>query len=113
MYYNIDMKNNKLFFVGEHEKAIVTIYNNCAEISLLKVDKQFRKLGFATKLIRYLVEFISTKLHNITKIYLSPLPLESDNSLNLQDLIRFYEKFNFQLSTIPPNYAPFMMERYI
>lgn len=111
MQYTIQFENNKIFFTNSYSKGVITIENNQAEISLIKVKKDFRGLGYAKVLMRALLKFIKEKLDNIYKIFLSPLPIDN-TGLTLKELIIFYSKFNFKPSAIPPQYAPYMMEKY-
>lgn len=111
MKYTISFENNKIFFTNRYAKGIITIENNQAEISLVKVDRDFRGLGYGKSLMKTLLNFIQERLNNIKKVFLSPLPLDR-SGLTKQELVSFYSKFNFQPSSTPPRYAPYMMEKY-
>lgn len=111
MKYTINIENNQIIFTNEYSKGIITIQNNQAEISLIKVKKGFRGLGYGKALMKALLNFIKERLNGIYKIFLSPLPLDN-TGLTLKELMSFYSKFNFKPSAIPPQYAPYMMEKY-
>jgi hypothetical protein len=57
-----------------------------------------------------ILEYIKINYENITHISLSPTPLDS-NGLNIEQLIRFYEKLGFKKAKICDLYYPNIMEK--
>lgn len=104
--------NNKIYFNYE-EKSFgnITVSDNCATIELIKVIPSFRGARLATRTLLNIISYIRVNLKNITKIELTPLPLES-NGLNYDQLVGFYKKYGFQKSYLD-KFNKNLMVRYI
>jgi GNAT superfamily N-acetyltransferase len=106
---DIVQKNNKIYF--NHDKISfgnISIKSDIVTINMIKVTKGYRNKGYATKLLKAMINYITIKLLNIKSIILSPLPLEFD-AMTLDSLIKFYSKHGFSCVLNPPKHSPYLM----
>ena len=101
IYFNY---NNKSF-------ANVSIKGNNIKLELLETLPKFRNSHFASNLMQDIINYLKS-LDTYKMIYLNPLPLDRFG-LELEDLIKFYKKFNFYESSKKDIHCPFLMQRAI
>lgn len=69
-------------------------------IENIKVDRHYQKSGLGTKLMTKALEYIS-KNSNAKIVVLNASPLDKNpndiNKISLQDLVKFYKKFGFNV----------------
>ena len=106
-------KNNRIYF-NDEDKSFINITTNSktnsAFIDLVKVVPEYRNNKLATNLMNKVLNYIKSKGFNI--VSLNPLPLDQDG-LNLNQLIKFYKKFDFLQSAKKDISYPYLMSRII
>lgn len=66
-------------------------------IESLKIDKEYRKNGYRTKLMNYSLNYMKEKsLNQNNSSYINACPSYDGNKISLNDLVSFYEKFGFK-----------------
>lgn len=113
MKFTIDKQDNKIYFKNEYSYGVISqLSTNEVEISLIKVERKFRRKGYAKYLIEAILNYIKHKTFCTKKIILSPLPLD-DYGLNLEQLVKLYERYHFKTHHTPPRDSPNMMIKYL
>lgn len=108
----IEKIENRIYFnYKERSFGNITILDNCATIELIKVSPGFRGAKLASKILLQIISYIRGYLKSISKIVLTPLPLDT-GGLSLEQLVGFYEKYGFQKSYMD-RYNKNLMVRYI
>lgn len=87
----------------------LSINNDVLTLEIIKTLPAFRNQKYGTKTLKGILEYISKEI-KYKKIYLNPLPLDS-NGLRLEGLIIFYEKFGFKKSSKANISYPYLMEK--
>lgn len=66
-------------------------------IESLKIDKEYRKNGYRTKLMNYSLNYMKEKsLNQNNSSYINACPSYDVNKISLNDLVSFYENFGFK-----------------
>ncbi|WP_417332050.1 hypothetical protein [Halarcobacter sp.] len=102
-------KDKMLFNNNDISFGNVSIKNDTLTLEIIKTQPAFRNLKYGTETLKGILKYIS-KQSKYKKIYLNPLPLDS-NGLNLEKLISFYKKFGFKKSSKADISYPFLMEK--
>lgn len=76
-------------------------------LRLLIINNEYQELGFGKLLMEYVLKDLNTTKLNI---YLSCGPLFKDNSISVENLCKFYQKFNFK--RLKPNNFGYDMVLY-
>ena len=113
---NITKKENRIFFDNNISHGNISIYKDYIKIELIRVNEESKGKGFATKLLKNIIQYIQDNFQQ-KKIILSPMPIstggQSDTLLNLEQLIKFYKKHKFTESDKKTREEPYLMVRYL
>ncbi|NVJ53504.1 MAG: hypothetical protein HWD90_07395 [Campylobacteraceae bacterium] len=102
-------KDKILFNNNDISFGNLSINNDVLTLEIIKTLPAFRNQKYATKTLKGILEYISKEI-KYKKIYLNPLPLDS-NGLKLEKLITFYKKFGFTNSSNADISYPYLMEK--
>jgi len=109
----ITKKDNRIYFdYKDISYANINIKDTFVKIELIKTQPKHRGQKFASKILNYIINYIKINFKDISKVILSPLPLDT-NGLKLNELISFYTKYNFIKSNNCSRSEPYLMVRYI
>ncbi|RXJ89134.1 hypothetical protein CRV01_10990 [Arcobacter sp. CECT 8983] len=102
-------KDKILFNNNDISFGNLSINNDTLTLEIIKTQPAFRNQKYGTNTLKGILKYISKEL-KYKKIYLNPLPLDSDG-LKLEKLITFYKKFGFIKSNRADISYPYLMEK--
>jgi len=112
----IEEKKNRIFFDDDLSHGNITIYETLIKIEMIRVTPEHRGKGLASRLLNNIIEYIKKNFTH-SKVILSPMPIltggKEEQRLNLEQLIKFYEKHKFKKSKEKTREEPYLMDLYL